>query len=230
MSRCAVMFSGGLDSTTVLSWAVSKYDQVQALSFDYGQRNRVEMKLAARTARRLNVPRTVLKVDLKRIGGSALTDPSRPLPRYEDSMRKGVPPATYVPFRNGVFLSLAAAWAEANGFTDIACGFHVLDSPDYPDTTERFVKAMEAAVNAGTRAAMGGPTMRIQAPFIGMDKTAIIRAGLELGTDYSLSYSCYAGETVPCGECAACRLRAAAWREIGREDPLITRLKKEGKI
>lgn len=224
------MFSGGLDSTTVLSWAVSRFERVYALSFDYGQRNRVEINLAGRTARRLKVPRTVIKVDLKKIGGSALTDGSRPLPRFEDAMRKDSPPATYVPFRNGVFLSLAAAWAEAHEVTNIACGFHILDSPDYPDTTEKFIKAMEAAINAGTKAAFGGPAMKLLAPFVGMDKTEIIRTGLALGADYSLSYSCYAGREIPCGECSSCRLRAAAWRETGRADPLLARLKKEGKI
>ncbi len=244
MKSCVVLFSGGIDSTTALAWAHGRYDDVRALTFDYGQRHRVEVPLARRAARRLGVPHAVLKVDLRQIGGSALTDAAVPLPlslllprarlRISPSPatlsrgRSG-PPATYVPFRNGVFLALAAAWAEARGVRDLICGFHVADSPDYPDTTPGFVKAMERAVRAGTKAALGGPSPRIVAPLLGLDKTAIIRLGLRLGADYSYSVSCYAGAERPCGACSSCRFRARAWKAVGREDPLIARLRKEGK-
>jgi len=156
VTSCVVLFSGGLDSTTALAWALRKYDRVHALTFDYGQRHRVEIGLARRAARRLDVPHAVLKVDLRQIGGSALTDPRIPLPRSPRRSRpKQGPPATYVPFRNGIFLALAAAWAEAHGVRDLVCGFHVADSPDYPDTTRAFVKAMEKAVRAGRRPRSG---------------------------------------------------------------------------
>jgi 7-cyano-7-deazaguanine synthase len=224
-----VLFSGGLDSTTALAWALRRYARVQALTFDYGQRHRIEIDLARRAARRLGVPHAVLKVDLRQVGGSALTDPGIALPR--SARRPGTPagpPATYVPFRNGIFLALAAAWAEARGMHDLVCGFHVADSPDYPDTTRAFVKAMEKAVRAGTKAAFGGPAPRIVAPLIGLDKAGIIRKGLRLGADYAHSVSCYAGAERPCGTCTSCRFRAEAWKAVGREDPLLARLRKRG--
>jgi len=230
VKSCVVLFSGGLDSTTALAWALGRYDDVRALTFDYGQRHRVEIGLARRAARRLGVPHAVLKVDLRPIGGSALTDPAIPLPRSSRraaSPRMG-PPATYVPFRNGIFLALAAAWAEARGVRDLVCGFHVADSPDYPDTTKAFVRAMERAVRAGTKAAFGGLAPRIVAPLLGLDKPDIIRLGLRLGADYSYSVSCYAGAERPCGRCSSCRFRAEAWKTVGREDPILARLRKEG--
>ncbi|MGZ5515954.1 MAG: 7-cyano-7-deazaguanine synthase QueC [Candidatus Aminicenantales bacterium] len=230
MTSCVVLFSGGLDSTTALAWALDRCDDVRALTFDYGQRHRVEIGLARKAARRLDVPHSVLKVDLRQIGGSALTDPAIPLPRPPQNVAASHsgPPATYVPFRNGIFLALAAAWAETQDIRDLVCGFHVADSPDYPDTTKDFVKAMEKAVQAGTKAAFGGPKTRILAPLLGLDKPDIIRLGLRLGADYSYSVSCYAGAERPCGTCSSCRFRARAWKAVGREDPLIARLRKEG--
>jgi len=229
VKSCVVLFSGGLDSTTALVWALDKYDDVRALTFDYGQRHRVEIALARKAASRLGVPHAVLNVDLRPIGGSALTDPAVPLPRppRRPASRPG-PPATYVPFRNGIFLALAAAWAEARGVGDLVCGFHVADSPDYPDTTKDFVKAMEKAIRAGTRASLGGPAPRILAPLLDLDKPDIIRLGLGFGADYSHAVSCYAGAERPCGVCSSCRFRAKAWKAVGREDPLIARLRKEG--
>jgi 7-cyano-7-deazaguanine synthase len=230
VKSCVVLFSGGLDSTTALAWALGRYDNVHALTFDYGQRHRVEVGLARKAARRLGVPHSVLRVDLRQIGGSALTDPAIPLPRSSRCLPASPPgpPPTYVPFRNGIFLALAAAWAETRGLRDLVCGFHVADSPDYPDTTRDFVKAMEKAVQAGTKAAFGGPRVRILAPLLGLDKPDIIRLGLRLGADYSCSVSCYAGAERPCGTCSSCRFRARAWKAVGREDPLIARLRKEG--
>jgi 7-cyano-7-deazaguanine synthase len=229
VTSCVVLFSGGLDSTTALAWALSRYGKVYALTFDYGQRHRIEIALARRTARRSGVPHAVLKVDLRPVGGSALTDPRLPLPRAPRRRgRASGPPATYVPFRNGIFLALAAAWAEARGVRDLVCGFHVADSPDYPDTTPAFVKAMEKAVRAGTKAAFGGPAPRIVAPLLGLDKPDIIRLGLRHGADYAYAVSCYAGSERPCGACASCRFRARAWKAVGREDPLVVRLRKRG--
>ena len=231
MRSCVVLFSGGLDSTTALAWALERCDRVFALTFDYGQRHRVEIAMARKAARRMGVPLAVLKVDLRPIGGSALTDPRIPLPRpVRRSTRQAGPPATYVPFRNGIFLALAAAWAETRGIRDLVCGFHIEDSPDYPDTTRDFVKAMERAVQAGTKAAFGGPKARIHAPLLGLGKADIIRLGLRLGADYAYSVSCYAGAERPCGTCSSCRFRARAWKAVGREDPLVARLRqrKEG--
>jgi len=230
MRSCVVLFSGGLDSTTALYWALRRYDVVRPLTFDYGQRHRVETRLARRLVRRLGLPFTLLKVDLGQVGGSALTDLRIPVPRANRLGRrpKGAP-ATYVPFRNGIFIALAAAWAEARGLRDLVVGFNVIDSPDYPDTRRAFVRAMERAVNLGTTAVGRREKTRLRAPFIALRKSEIIRRGLALGADYSLSVSCYAGREVPCRRCSACHLRARAWREAGREDPLWTRLRKEGK-
>ncbi|OGD18875.1 MAG: 7-cyano-7-deazaguanine synthase QueC [Candidatus Aminicenantes bacterium RBG_16_63_16] len=230
MTSCAVLFSGGLDSTTALAWALARYDRVHALTFDYGQRHRIEVSLARKAARRLGVPHSVLKADLRQIGGSALTDPAIPLPLSARQARRPVgPPSTYVPFRNGIFLALAASWAEARGVRDLVCGFHVADSPDYPDTTRAFVRAMERAIREGTKAAFGGPKTRVIAPLLGLSKASIIRKGLSLGADYSYSVSCYSGRVAPCGTCSSCRFRGRAWKAVGREDPLLVRLRKEGK-
>jgi len=225
MRRSVVLFSGGIDSTTALHWALRQAKDVRALTFDYGQRHKVEVRAAGMAARKLGVPRTVLKIDLGQVGGSALTDPAIRLPRYKklSELRPG-PPATYVPFRNGILLAFAAGWAEARAIREIVCGFNIIDSPDYPDTRPEFVRAMERAVNAGTTAAFGGAGMKITAPFIRMKKSEIIRWGLAHGADYSYAVSCYAGDEIPCGTCSSCLLRERAFAEAGARDPLIERL------
>ncbi|OGD12102.1 MAG: 7-cyano-7-deazaguanine synthase QueC [Candidatus Aminicenantes bacterium RBG_13_62_12] len=231
MSSCVVLFSGGLDSTTALYWARKRYDRLELLTFDYGQKHRLEVEMAARTASRLGLRLDILAVDLAAVGASALTDPSVPVPELDALPPDApLPTSTYVPFRNGIFLSLAAAWAEARGIGDIVCGFNILDSPDYPDTGPEFVQAMEHAVRLGTKAGRRGEPPRIIAPFTHMKKSGIIALGLELGADYSTSVSCYRGGEIPCGRCPACLLRAHAWEEAGRRDPLLLRLEKEGKI
>jgi 7-cyano-7-deazaguanine synthase len=230
MTRSVVLFSGGIDSTTALYWARSRGDEVRALTFDYGQRHKVEVRMARLAARRLGVPHTVLKIDLTQIGGSALTDAGIALPRYRKipPLASGAP-ATYVPFRNGILIAVAAAWAEAHGAEAIVCGFNVIDSPEYPDTRPAFVRAMQRAIDAGTTAALGGPRIRIEAPFVRKRKSEIIRLGLRLGADYSHSVTCYAGAERPCGACSACLLRARAFAEAGLPDPLLVRLSQGGR-
>jgi 7-cyano-7-deazaguanine synthase len=229
-AKSLILFSGGVDSTTALYWARARGGQVHALTFDYGQRHKVEVRMSRRTARRASVSQTILEVDLTQIGGSALTDPAIKLPRYRrrDDIKPG-PPATYVPFRNGILISLAAAFAEAHGHEMIVCGFNIIDSPDYPDTRPAFVRAMEKAVAAGTKAAFGGPKIKIAAPFLKMTKAEIIRLGRKLGADYSFAISCYAGDEIPCGSCASCLLRSRAFAEAGVPDPLLERLNKGGR-
>ena len=231
MKSCVVLFSGGIDSTTALYWALAGYTKVFALTFDYGQRHSVEVRMAKRLARKLGLLHAILKIDLTQVGGSSLTDATIPVPKHRDlrDLKTGTP-LTYVPFRNGILLALAAAWAEARGVTDLVCGFNIIDSPNYPDTRHEFVRAMEKAINAGTKAAFGAAPMRVRAPFVGLEKSAIIRKGFALGADYSYSVSCYSGGEVPCGACSSCLLRKRAWLEAGREDPLITRLRREGKL
>jgi len=228
--RGVVLFSGGIDSTTALYWALNQYQDVSALTIDYGQRHCVEIQSGRKLLDKLGIETALLRLDLTQIGGSSLTDTDLPLPRFDARDRlDGEHPSTYVPFRNGIFLSLAAAWAEVNGRNHIICGFNVIDSPDYPDTRKPFVNAMEEALNAGTRASRRRP-FKILAPFIDKKKSEIIRTGLSLGADYAYSISCYSGSEIPCGLCSSCLLRREAWQEAGHEDPLILRLKKEGRI
>jgi len=231
MKYALVLFSGGLDSTTALYWAIDKYERVHALTFDYGQRHRIEVQFSQKIAKGLDIPLKILQMDMQQIGGSSLTDPARPLPPLDRSAwEKDGPPSTYVPFRNGIFFALATAWADVHGQTEIVCGFHVLDSPDYPDTRREFVEAMEEAINLGSKAAYGKARISIQAPFLEMNKAEIVKSGLALGADYSHSISCYRGAEIPCMECVSCQMRQKAWEEVGIADPLILRLKKEGKL
>lgn len=231
MRQGLVLFSGGIDSTAALYWARERFDRVFALTFEYGQRHRVETRLSQHLTAALNIPQKILTLDLTQIGGSALTDPDIPIPENEEPGRKkSGPPATYVPFRNGIFLSLAAAWAEVHGLRDIVCGFHVVDSPEYPDTRADFVEAMQRAVNLGTGAAFGGDKFVLHAPFVEVGKDDIIREGLKRGADFSYAISCYAGGEAPCGRCSSCRIRQRAWEKIGQQDHLITRLREEGRL
>ncbi len=228
--KSVVLFSGGIDSTTALAWARARSSVVHALTVDYGQRHRVEVRMSRWTARRMGVPQTVIKLDPAPFAGSALTDPKAALPRVRKASDIGSgPPSTYVPFRNGVLAALAAAFAEARGLDTIVTGFNMIDSPDYPDTRPEFVRAMNRAVAAGTRAAFGGRAIRIVAPFVRMKKSAIIRLGLEIGADYSHAVTCYGGGERPCGTCSSCALRRRAFAEAGVPDPLLERLKRKKK-
>lgn len=231
MKKSIVLFSGGLDSTTAIYWALERYEKVFALTFDYGQRNRIELDMAGKVAQKLSIPQKILRVNLKQIGGSSLTDTKLSLPQYErmEESKEGLP-STYVPFRNGIFLALAAAWAEVVGIKEIICGFNVIDSPNYPDTRKQFVQAMQEAINLGTKASLSPEKIKIIAPFLKMKKSDIIKEGLSLNVDYSFAISCYCGEEIPCQKCSSCVLRQKAWEEVGLQDPLILRLEEEGKI
>jgi 7-cyano-7-deazaguanine synthase len=231
MKKSIVLFSGGVDSTTALYWALDRYQKIFALTFDYGQRNRIELDMARKIAQKLSVPQKILRVDLQQIGGSSLTDTKLSLPRYErvEEIEEGLS-STYVPFRNGIFLALAAARAEVDGIKEIVCGFNIVDSPNYPDTRNQFVQAMQEAINQGTKASLSPEKIQIIAPFLNMKKSDIIKEGLSLGADYSYAISCYSGEEIPCQKCSSCVLRQKAWEEVGLKDPLILRLEEEGKI
>ncbi len=231
MKHALVLYSGGIDSTTALYWAKKEFDRVSALTIDYGQRHKIEVRLAEKIVHGLELDQKILRFDLTQVGGSALTDTRMALPMitHRDQIDAG-PPPTYVPFRNGIFLALAAAWAEVIKAGDIVCGFNIVDSPEYPDTRPAFVEAMEKAVNLGTRAAFEEWDFKIHSPFIQKKKSEIINLGLSLGADYSFSVSCYSGQEIPCEKCSSCLLRHQAWEEAGREDPLITRLRKEGRL
>lgn len=228
MYRAIVLFSGGIDSTTALYWAKARWDKVSALGIDYGQKHRVEIETSKSVPKSLGIDHRVFRFDLSQIGGSALTDDNISLPQFESEqeIEKDIPD-TYVPFRNGIFLSIAAAWADVIDAEALVTGFNVVDSPHYPDTREEFVTAMQQAVNLGTRASASNREVNIYAPFIHMKKSEIIHEGLQMGADYSYSISCYSGQERPCGECSACLLRQRAWREVGSRDHLLERLNRE---
>ena len=229
MGKALVIFSGGLDSTTALYWALERFDEVCALTFSYGQRHALEVEMAGKIAQRAGVKHCILEIDMAQIGGSALTDPSLEIPLDREPTEGGIP-VTYVPFRNGVFLSLAAAWAEARGIRHLVGGWNAVDFSGYPDCREEFLKAMERAINLGTKAGVEGEGFVIHAPLIHLTKSQIIALGLSLGADYSWSISCYQGGEVPCGRCDSCILRARGWKRLGITDHLIDRLLREGKL
>ncbi len=233
MERAVIIFSGGLDSTTALYWAKKEFKEVYAITFVYGQRHSIEVEMAKVTAKNAGVKEHLIyEVDLSKIGSSALTDFSIevPQPRSVEEIKERGVPVTYVPFRNGIFISIAAAYAESKGTTHLVGGWNVVDYSGYPDCRPEFLEAMERALDLGTKLGAEGNKWYIHAPLINLTKAEIIKLGLELGADYSYSVSCYRGGEVPCGKCDSCLLRAKGWAEVGQEDHLIKRLKEEGKI
>lgn len=225
-----VLFSGGVDSTTALHWARRRFAPVFALVFDYGQSHRLEVEMARRIAAGLATGCEVATLPLAGLLRSSLLGDGRPIAAsLRESRAEAGPPSTYVPFRNGIFLALAAAFAESRGLRRLVTGFNSVDSPDYPDTTAVFARRMQAAINSGTSAAGGGARFRVVTPLARLGKSDIIALGLRLGADYSYSISCYRGGEVPCGRCPSCDIRARAFAQLGRPDPLLLRLQKEGK-
>jgi 7-cyano-7-deazaguanine synthase len=221
--RAVVLLSGGLDSTTTLAVAVSEGYEAYAITFDYGQRHRIELEAAHRAATSLGARKhLIVSVDLGAIGASALTaDLHVPKARSMPEIAEGIP-VTYVPARNTVFLSLALAWAEAVSAEHIFIGINALDYSGYPDCRPEFIRAFEETANLGTKAGVQGRRFRIHAPLISMTKGQIVRRGLELGVDYSITHSCYdpLPDGKPCGSCDSCLLRRKGFEEAGVEDPL----------
>lgn len=218
-----VLLSGGVDSATVLAMVRADGADCYALTVDYGQRHHAEMAAARRTALYLGAAaHRVIEVDLRAFGGSALTD-SIPVPPAGDLDQIGGPiPATYVPARNTILLSLALAWAEVLEVYDIYIGANIRDYSGYPDCRPEFLTAFEELANVATRASTeGGRSFTIHAPLINLTKAEIIRKGMELGVNFALTHSCYdpAPDGRACGICDACILRQQGFREAGIEDP-----------
>lgn len=217
-----VLFSGGLDSTTVLAIAQAEGYACSCLSFGYGQRQKIELERARIICERMGVRRhLILRLDLDAIGGSALTaDIAVPKDRAPEEM-KGEIPVTYVPGRNIIFLAHALAWGEVIGAADIFLGINAIDYSGYPDCRPDFLAAFEKMANLGTRAGCAGRPFTLHAPLLHLRKSEIIRQGLALGVDYSLTHSCYdpQGE-MACGRCDACRLRLQGFVEAGYPDPV----------
>jgi len=227
MKRAVVLLSGGLDSATALAVAKSDGFEPYALSFRYGQRHAHELEAAGQVARQLGArEHVVVDFDLRRFGGSALTsDIAVPKGRAPADMSHGIP-ITYVPARNTIFLSFGLAWAETLGSSDIFVGVNALDYSGYPDCRPEYIAAYEAMANLATKAGVEGTQkLKIHAPLIQLSKAGIIRLGLELGVDYSLTSSCYdpAADGRPCGRCDSCLLRAKGFAEVGIADPLLVR-------
>ena len=228
--RALLLFSGGVDSTTALYWAKEKFDSILPVIVDYSQKHNIEVEFAKKICSKNFMDFKVINFSLKNILRSSLIDNDRSIPvsLAESKDEVGIP-FTYVPFRNGIFLSLAAGIAESEGIGNIITGFNLIDTPDYPDTTEQFARKMEDAINEGTSASVTGKKIKIHTPLIKLKKSEIIELGLELGADYSYSISCYRGEESPCLKCPSCDIRERAFREVGITDPLIERLIREKK-
>lgn len=226
--HAVVLLSGGLDSTTTLAIALSEGFVCHGITFDYGQRHRVELNAATGVAETFDLAsHRVCKIDLRAIGGSSLTDDiAVPKDRDADEMAHGVP-ITYVPARNTIFLSYALAVAEVSGSKDIFIGVNAVDYSGYPDCRPEYIEAFEAMANLATKVGVEGHRIRISTPLIRWPKTRIIQEGLRLGVDYGITFSCYdpisdtsaALGAHPCGRCDSCQLRGSAFEKLGLVDP-----------
>ena len=219
--KAIVLLSGGLDSATVLAIARRDGFTPHTLSFDYGQRHRVELHAAKKLAAAFGAEHSVMSFDLRQFGGSALTgDIDVPKDRRESQMANGIP-VTYVPARNTIFLSFALGLAEVIGSTDIFVGVNALDYSGYPDCRPEFIAAFQSLANVATKSGVEGHGVTIHAPLIQMTKAQIIAAGTALGVDYSLTSSCYdpSPDGYACGRCDSCQLRRKGFTEAGIPDP-----------
>lgn len=218
--RAVVLLSGGLDSATVLALAREQGRQCYALSLRYGQRHAAELDAAARVAAALGAARhEIVDIDLSRFGGSALTDASIAVP--EQAGPPGAIPVTYVPARNTIMLSIALGWAEVLDAGEIHFGANAVDYSSYPDCRPEYVAAFERMASLATKAGVEGRPIRVRAPIIAMSKAQIVREGLRLGVDFSMTVSCYQADDRgrACGRCDACRIRRDGFAAAGIADP-----------
>ncbi|MCH2669073.1 MAG: 7-cyano-7-deazaguanine synthase QueC [Gammaproteobacteria bacterium] len=221
MKRAVILVSGGLDSATVLWQAKALGFSCFALSFDYGQRHRLELEAATKVVESAGADEhRILKLDIGAFGGSALTDISIPVPEEEQD---GIP-VTYVPARNTIFLSMALAWSEVIGAKDIFIGVNAVDYSGYPDCRPEFVSSFEKLANIATKTSMESDDLiRIHTPLIDLGKSEIIQLGTKLGVNYSLTISCYQPDVdgKSCGKCDSCRIRSKGFYDLGIPDPTI---------
>jgi 7-cyano-7-deazaguanine synthase len=219
--RAVVLLSGGLDSATCLAIARAQGFESVCLSIAYGQRHAIEVERAKQIAQAAGAPLRIVSLDLRAIGGSALTDEIA-VPKAQSSAEtaSGIP-ITYVPARNTIFLSLALGLAEVVGARDIFIGVNAIDYSGYPDCRPEFIRAFESLARLATRAGVEGAQFSIHAPLSGMNKAQIIREGVRLGVDYALTHSCYdpAPDGRACGQCDSCRFRRRGFAEAGVPDP-----------
>jgi 7-cyano-7-deazaguanine synthase len=236
--RAVVLSSGGIDSTTAMAIAKAEGYKIYSLSFNYGQRHKIELEQAKKIAEFFSAEKhIIIDIDLRKFGGSALTaDIDVPKDRLVEEMATGIP-VTYVPARNTIFLSFALAWAEVLNADSIFIGVNALDYSGYPDCRPEYIKAFEEMANLATKAAVEGKIrFKIKTPLINMTKAEIIKKGSELGVDYSLTWSCYDPQSttllpishlrtpnsklIPCGRCDSCLLRKKGFKEAGVKDPI----------
>lgn len=221
MKNAVVLVSGGMDSAVVLAMARARGFAVHALSVRYGQRHTSELDAAERVAVALGaVAHKTVGVDLRSIGGSALTDETIRIPLDHPAAADEIP-ATYVPARNTIMLSIALGWAEVVGAADIFCGVNAVDYSGYPDCRPEFIEAFERLANLATKAGVEGAGIRVHAPLQYMSKADIVREGLRLGVDFAATVSCYQADPDgrACGHCDACRLRAEGFAAAATADP-----------
>jgi len=224
MNRAVVLLSGGLDSTTTLALALAEGFETYTLSFDYGQRHKVELAVARRVAQSLGArEHRIVRIDNDIFGRSALTDDIDVPKARSVAEIAGSIPVTYVPARNAIFLSYALAWAESLGAADIFIGVNALDYSGYPDCRPEFITAFEKMADLATKTGVEGAHFKIHTPLIAMSKAEIIRQAGELGVDLSLTHSCY--DPTPdgraCGLCDSCQLRRKGFGEAGLADPIV---------
>ncbi|MTI67399.1 MAG: 7-cyano-7-deazaguanine synthase QueC [Firmicutes bacterium] len=220
MKKAVVLLSGGQDSATALYLAKSRGYELYAITFNYGQRHDKELECARKVAEVVGVEEhIVVETNMDAWGGSALTDKNIDVPNKKEDENKI--PVTYVPARNMIFLSYAASYAEVIGAQDIFIGVSQLDYSGYVDCRKEFIEGMERAINLGTVCAVEeGKKIKIHAPFMNMTKEEEIKLGMEIGVDYSLTWTCYKGEKLACGECDSCVLRLKAFKKAGFNDPI----------
>ncbi|MCX8173114.1 MAG: 7-cyano-7-deazaguanine synthase QueC [Thermoplasmata archaeon] len=218
--KAVLLLSGGLDSATVLGIAKSEGYEIHALSFVYGQRHGKELASAEKLCKYFGVKNhVIIKINLDEIGGSALTDRTIDVPGANAESGRAIP-VTYVPARNLIFLSIAGAYAEVIGASTIFIGANQVDFSGYPDCREEFLKSFEETLAKGTKAGVSGKRIRVVAPLLLMTKGEIIKEGMRLGVPYELTWTCYKGGELACGQCEACILRLKGFRDAGYEDPL----------
>ena len=228
MKKAVILLSGGLDSATVAAIAKSKNYQIYALSFDYGQRHKIELEAATNLAQFFEVKEhKIAKIDLRLFGGSALTDEIA-VPKNQTDHE--IIPVTYVPARNTIFLSYALGYAEVIGANEIFIGINQVDYSSYPDCRAEFIDSFEKMANLATARSVGDKNhkahkIKIRTPLIDLTKAQIIKTGLDLGVDYSLTHSCYDpiekdGKFQPCGTCDSCQFRLKGFKENNMNDPV----------
>jgi 7-cyano-7-deazaguanine synthase len=220
--RSLVVLSGGLDSTVCMGVAQRAGSELIALSFDYGQRHRIELDRAAAVARHFDAEHLVVRLDTSQWGGSALTDATIDVPDASDAESSPEHiPVTYVPARNLIFLSVATGVAEARDADDIYLGVNALDYSGYPDCRPEFVASFAATAALATKRGVEGRPIAIRTPLVELTKAGIVRLGVEVGAPLMLTWSCYRGGARPCGSCDSCSLRAKGFAEAGIVDPAV---------